>query len=63
LGLPKRKTVTRGTDLDDEKKAPVRDRNVRVLNPKGNETAKSTSYGSESEPVGKAQTQLVLRVE
>jgi len=55
--------VTRGTDLDDEKKTPVRDRDVRVLNPKGNETTKGTSYGSESEPVGKAQTQLVLRVE
>jgi hypothetical protein len=48
--------VTRGTDLDNEKKPPVRNRSVRVLNPKGNNTTKGTSYGSESEPVGKAQT-------
>jgi hypothetical protein len=36
---------------------------MNVLDPKGNETAKRAGHGSESEPVGKAQAELVLRVE
>jgi hypothetical protein len=63
LKLPIAEIVTWRTDLDNEKQTPVLDRSVNVLYPKGNETAKSASHGSEAEPVGKAQAQLVLRVE
>ena len=63
LKLPKAEIVTRRTDLDNEKQTPVLDRGVNVLHPKGNETAKSTCHSSESEPVGNAQAELVLRVE
>ena len=59
----KRRIVARRTHLDNEKQTPVLDRGVNVLYPKGNETAKCASHGSESEPVGKAQAELVLRIE
>ena len=43
------------TNLDDEKQAPVCDADIRVLHTEGKEPPKSTSDGSKSKPVGKAQ--------
>jgi hypothetical protein len=50
------------TNLDDKKEAPVFEADMSMLHTKGKEPPKSTSYGSESKPVGKAQSDLVLRV-